>query len=76
MQEKLTIVMIEDEQAIAENLTYLLQRDGYDVQWFATAWQGLEYLKKQQSLFESTPQSIQPPALVLLDVGLPDGNGF
>lgn len=64
MSEKQTVVIIEDEPAIAENLIHVLEVDGYSTQWFSTAGEGLAYLKAHY------------PALLVLDVGLPDGNGF
>ena len=47
-----------------ENLIHVLEVDGYNTEWFSTAGEGLTYLKTHQ------------PALLVLDVGLPDGNGF
>ncbi|RYV01638.1 two-component system response regulator [Shewanella sp. OPT22] len=64
MGEQLTVAIIEDEPAIAENLIHVLEADGYSVQWFTTAGEGLTYLKQYSA------------ALLVLDVGLPDGNGF
>ncbi|MCG7499217.1 response regulator [Vibrio sp. Of7-15] len=64
MSNILNILIIEDEPAIAENLIHVLEVDGYQVSWFTTAGAGLAYLKEHN------------PALLVLDVGLPDGNGF
>lgn len=64
MSNVLNILIIEDEPAIAENLIHVLEVDGYQVSWFTTAGEGLAYLKEHN------------PALLVLDVGLPDGNGF
>lgn len=64
MSAQFTVVIIEDEPAIAENLIHVLEVDGYNTEWFSTAGEGLTYLKTHQ------------PALLVLDVGLPDGNGF
>ena len=58
------VVIIEDEKAIADTLIHTLEIDGFVVQWFATAGEGLEYIKNNM------------PALLILDVGLPDANGF
>ncbi|TMP28050.1 two-component system response regulator [Pseudoalteromonas rubra] len=60
----MSIVIIEDEPAIADTLVHILEMDGFDVQWFTTAGDGLTYLQQQTA------------DLVILDVGLPDGNGF
>ncbi len=58
------ILVIEDEPAIAETLTYALTTDGFEPVWCATGAAALEALR--QSAF----------SLVILDVGLPDINGF
>ena len=58
------IVVIEDEPAIADTLVHVIEQAGLSVSWCATAAQGLAVIQDQQV------------ALVLLDVGLPDGNGF
>ena len=64
MSDKLTVVIIEDEPAIADNLIHVLEMDGYQTQWFATAGEGLAFLQANAA------------DLLVLDVGLPDGNGF
>lgn len=64
MNDKTTIVIIEDEPAIADNLIHVLEMDGYQPAWFSTAGEGLTFIKQSE------------PALLVLDVGLPDGNGF
>ncbi|WP_070971895.1 response regulator [Vibrio sonorensis] len=64
MSEKVTIAVIEDEPAIAENLIHVLEVGGFHVEWFTTAGEGLAYLQQH------------PVALLILDIGLPDGNGF
>jgi two-component system, OmpR family, catabolic regulation response regulator CreB len=58
------ILLLEDEQAIADTLLYALRSEGFDVQHWRLASEAL-------SAFEQ-----QAPALAILDVGLPDGNGF
>ncbi|WP_105201169.1 MULTISPECIES: response regulator [unclassified Pseudoalteromonas] len=58
------IVVIEDEPAIADTLVHVIEQAGLSVSWCATAAQGLAVIQDEQV------------ALVLLDVGLPDGNGF
>ncbi len=59
-----TILVVEDEAAIAETITYALQTEGFRPVWKATGRDGLAVL------------SAQPVALVILDVGLPDQSGF
>jgi two-component system catabolic regulation response regulator CreB len=58
------ILIIEDEPAIADTLVYALKTEGFDPHWCATGHAGLAAL------------DVQPFALVVLDVGLPDGSGF
>jgi two-component system catabolic regulation response regulator CreB len=59
-----TILVVEDEAGIAENITYALETEDYEVLWCTTAKQAREYL------------STRSVSLIILDVGLPDGNGF
>jgi two-component system catabolic regulation response regulator CreB len=58
------ILLIEDEPAIADTLTYALATDGFEPVWCATGEAALSALR--QSTF----------ALAILDVGLPDRDGF
>jgi DNA-binding response OmpR family regulator len=55
------LLLVEDEDAIAEPLAEGLRREGFDVERVATGADALE-----------APE----PDLVLLDVGLPDTDGF
>lgn len=64
MEQKTTILLIEDEPGIADTVVYALQTEGYDVLWSDTAKKGLNRL------------STESPQLVILDVGLPDRDGF
>jgi two-component system catabolic regulation response regulator CreB len=58
------ILIIEDEPAIADTLLYALKTEGFAPEWCATGRAGLAAL------------AAKPFALVVLDVGLPDGSGF
>ena len=58
------ILVIEDEPSIADTITYILSSEGFDCHWCATCAEGMETLGKKGA------------DLILLDVGLPDGNGF
>lgn len=58
------ILIIEDEPAIADTLVYALKTEGFAPEWCATGSDGLAALAKNGF------------ALVVLDVGLPDGSGF
>ena len=58
------ILVIEDEPAIAETTTYALAADGFETEWAATGQAALDCLQRQS--FD----------LAVLDVGLPDINGF
>ncbi|HWA27325.1 MAG TPA: two-component system response regulator CreB [Lacunisphaera sp.] len=59
-----TILVVEDEQAIADTITYALQSEGFAPVWKST---GRDALAAHRG---------QPAALVVLDVGLPDMSGF
>jgi two-component system catabolic regulation response regulator CreB len=58
------ILIVEDEPGIADTLQYALRTDGFEPAWVAT---GEEAVAQVQA---------SAPALVILDVGLPDTNGF
>jgi two-component system catabolic regulation response regulator CreB len=58
------ILIAEDESGIADTLQYVLRTDGFVPVWCATAAQAIAQF------------SAEPPALAILDVGLPDMNGF
>jgi len=58
------LLLLEDEQAIADTLVYALQREGFEVRHVRLAGEAL------QALAEA------PPALAILDIGVPDGSGF
>ena len=59
-----TVLLIEDEAAIADNVIYALETEGFGVEWKALGREGLGFIRSDS------------PDLVILDVGLPDGNGF
>ena len=58
------ILIVEDEPGIADTLQYALRTEGFEPHWCAT---GEEALASARAA---------PPALVILDVGLPDASGF
>jgi two-component system catabolic regulation response regulator CreB len=58
------ILVIEDEGAIADTICYALKTEGFDTQWSQTGSDGL-------SAFSS-----YCPDLIILDIGLPDVNGY
>lgn len=64
MLHKPRILVIEDESGIADTIQYVLATDGFAPVWCATAQQALKEF------------AAEPPALAILDVGLPDLNGF
>ena len=64
MTNKPRILLVEDESAIADTLRYMLTAEGHDPIWCATGQAAL-------SAF-----ALSTPDLAILDVGLPDINGF
>lgn len=61
---KPVIWLAEDESSIADTLLYALETEGFSVNWFERGEPLLVQLQHSQ------------PALIILDVGLPDINGF
>lgn len=64
MLNKPRILVVEDESGIADTLLYVLASDGFEPLWCSTAEQALREF------------AAEPPTLAILDVGLPDLNGF
>jgi two-component system catabolic regulation response regulator CreB len=58
------ILVVEDEPAIADTITYALQTEGFEAEWCSTGEESLRILARA------------PADLIVLDVGLPDRNGF
>lgn len=58
------ILVVEDEPGIADTITYALQTEGMDTVWCSTGSEAREALAGQSF------------SLIVLDVGLPDINGF
>ena len=63
------ILIIEDDVTLAGGLCRALQNDGTEALYCTTLREARELLEKQQAAEEQY-------SLVLLDVNLPDGNGF
>jgi two-component system catabolic regulation response regulator CreB len=64
MPGPLKIVVLEDEAAIADTIVYALRTEGFVPLWCATGRDGLRAI------------AAEAPALVVLDIGLPDMSGF
>jgi two-component system, OmpR family, catabolic regulation response regulator CreB len=58
------ILVVEDEQAIADTIVYALRTEGFEPVWRTTGGAALEVVRTQTVV------------LVVLDVGLPDMSGF
>jgi two-component system catabolic regulation response regulator CreB len=58
------VLIVEDESGIADTLQYALRTEGFEPAWCATGEEALARIASE------------PPALVILDVGLPDTSGF
>ena len=58
------ILLVEDEPSIADNIVYALKTEGFTPTWCQTGRDALQRLGHETF------------ALVILDVGLPDMNGF
>ena len=58
------ILVVEDEPAIADTIVYALATDGFEPDWCGTGADALKAVRQRG------------PALAILDIGLPDTNGF
>ena len=58
------VLLVEDEPAIADAVIYALESEGITCAWVSTGAKALERVGQE------------PVELVLLDIGLPDANGF
>lgn len=58
------ILIVEDEPGIADTLQYALRTEGFEPAWVATGEEAVASV------------GAEVPALVILDVGLPDTSGF
>jgi two-component system catabolic regulation response regulator CreB len=58
------VLIVEDEPSIAENIVYALSTEGFSPKWVSTARDALEVVQSEKV------------SLIILDVGLPDENGF
>jgi two-component system catabolic regulation response regulator CreB len=61
---RLHVLLVEDEPAIAETVVYALQSENIRCEWTSTGQAALDAIKSET------------PSLILLDIGLPDRNGF
>jgi DNA-binding response OmpR family regulator len=64
MQQATSILIVEDDPAVARGLEAGLLRDGYRVTWKDSGTSGVQYAREYN------------PHLIVLDVRLPDGSGF
>jgi len=60
----MSILLVEDNESIASGLIYAFQKNNYNLIAKTTIKDSLEYL------------SINKPEIIILDISLPDGNGF
>ncbi len=62
--EPITVLIVEDEASIADSIIYALESEGFKTSHALTASDGLKLCKEVS------------PGFIILDIGLPDGNGF
>ncbi len=59
-----TVLLVEDESSIADNVVYVLRTEGFEPLWTMLGQEALALLRQR------------PVDLVILDIGLPDGSGI
>ncbi len=59
-----SVLVVEDESAIADTIVYALKSEGFAAHWSRTGGEALLVLLEQA------------PALIIMDIGLPDISGF
>ena len=59
------ILLVEDNESIAKGLAYSFQKNGFDFSYKTTVKETEEYMVKNTDI-----------DLIILDIALPDGNGF
>lgn len=59
------ILLVEDESSIADTVIYALETEGFQVKWHSLGMDALADLQQNADY-----------SLIILDVGLPDTNGF
>lgn len=64
LPSRIPVLLVEDEPAIAETLVYAFESEGFSAVWVTTGREALARL------------AASTPALVVLDVGLPDASGL
>ncbi len=57
---KATVLVVEDDEGIAQLIRFILEAEGYEVHWARDGLAALECMAR-----------LAPPALVTLDLGLP-----
>ncbi|MEH6345253.1 MAG: two-component system response regulator CreB [Bermanella sp.] len=64
MKANARILLVEDEPSIADNIQYALKAASFEVLWASSGMEALSLFKEQS------------PDLIILDIGLPDIDGF
>jgi len=59
------VLLVEDESSIADAVIYALETEGFKVKWYSLGQEALSELQQDKGY-----------SLMILDVGLPDTNGF
>ena len=58
------VLLVEDERAIADSMSYALETEGFEANWVTTGESAIKNITEQM------------PDLIILDIGLPDISGL
>ena len=67
--ERMHILLVEDNPSIAKGLKYSFEKNAYQLTWVTSIKEAKEFLENRENYKEKID-------VILLDVALPDGNGF
>lgn len=75
-EDKIKILLLEDDEALAMGIIYSLREEGYEVEHLSTYEEGKRWLDIYTGTTADALVQRHTQILALFDIMLPDGNGF